>query len=304
MLYAEIGARLEGDAYAVDGWPRHVVKVAFNILVNAENHDSALRAIALEIGGEGAYARATSLIEAIKLRHPTITRVFHSDAGIRLQRRDANMAETIMGRLIRLGIVVWPIHDSFITAARHGGALAEAMNFAWARCYGAEGLVISIPYNMNDPQKEGLEVGLGRLERLEPPDLPSSFIALLPWGRLPDLFGGRPLPRRELGTWSSGCMPPAVRAYLRDEVNARGLRQSDLALSLGISRTQFVNILRGRFGASPRVTEDLKALAACLDAEINDLTDRRRAAEAPRQYRTMRSRGRLNASTKFVELTA
>jgi hypothetical protein len=29
MLYAEIGARLEGDAYAVDGWPRHVVKVAF-----------------------------------------------------------------------------------------------------------------------------------------------------------------------------------------------------------------------------------------------------------------------------------
>ena len=101
MLYAQIGARLEGDAYAVDGWPRNLVKVAFNILVNAENHDSALRAIALEIGGEGAYARATSLIEAIKLRHPTITRVFHSDAGIRLQRRDADMAETIMRRLIR-----------------------------------------------------------------------------------------------------------------------------------------------------------------------------------------------------------
>jgi hypothetical protein len=62
MLYAQIGARLEGDAYSVDGWPRNLVKVAFNILVNAENHGSALRAIALEIGGEGAYARATSLI--------------------------------------------------------------------------------------------------------------------------------------------------------------------------------------------------------------------------------------------------
>jgi hypothetical protein len=91
------------------------------------------------------------------------------------------------------------------------------------------------------------------------------------------LVGGRPLPRRELETWSSGFMPFAVRAYLRDEVKARGLRQSDVALSLGISRTQLVNILRGRFGAGPRVTEDLKALAACLDAEIDDL--------APRQHR-------------------
>ena len=270
MLYAEIGARLEGDAYAIDGWPRNLVKVAFNILVNAENHDSALRAIALKIGGEGAYARAASLIEAIKLRHPTITRIFHSDAGIRLQRRDADIAEAIMRRLIRLGIVVLPIHDSFITAARHEGALVEAMNFAWAQCCGGEGLVISISYDINDPQKE----------RLEPPGFPSLFVARLPWDRLPDLFGGRPLPRREVGTWSSGFMPFAVRAYLRDEVKARGLRQSDVALSLGISRTQLVNILRGRFGASPRVTEDLKALAACLDAEIDDL-DSPRAAVQP-----------------------
>ena len=66
------------------------------------------------------------------------------------------------------------------------------------------------------------------------------------------LVGGRPLPRRALETWSSGFMPLAVRAYLRDEVKARGLRQSDVALSLGISRTQLVNILRGRFGAEPR----------------------------------------------------
>jgi hypothetical protein len=31
MLYAEIGARLEGDAYAVDGWPRKLMKVAFKL---------------------------------------------------------------------------------------------------------------------------------------------------------------------------------------------------------------------------------------------------------------------------------
>jgi transcriptional regulator with XRE-family HTH domain len=162
------------------------------------------------------------------------------------------------------------------------------MNFAWARYYGGERLVISISYDINDPQKE----------RLEPPDIPSLFVARLPWSRLPDLFGGRPLPRSELESWSFGCMPLGVRAYLRDEVNARGLRQSDVALSLGISRTQLVNILRGRFGASPRVTEDLKALAACLDAEIDDLAHRqhrepqigRPAAEPPRPKIVQRGR--------------
>jgi hypothetical protein len=47
MLYAEIGARLDGDAYAVDGWPRDLVKRrAFNILVNADGHNAARRAIA------------------------------------------------------------------------------------------------------------------------------------------------------------------------------------------------------------------------------------------------------------------
>jgi Helix-turn-helix len=85
-----------------------------------------------------------------------------------------------------------------------------------------------------------------------------------------DLFGGRARPRLDLETWSSGVMPPAVRAYLRDEIKARGLRQSDVALSLGISRTQLVNILRGRFRASPRVTLSLKAFAERLDAEIDD----------------------------------
>jgi len=84
----------------------------------------------------------------------------------------------------------------------------------------------------------------------------------VPVGRNLDLFGGRPLPRRDLEAWSSGIAPPSVRAYLRDEIKSRGLRQSDLALSLGISRAQLVNILRGRYGASPCVARGLKDFTA------------------------------------------
>lgn len=272
MLYSEIEARFEGDAYAVDGWPRNLVKRAFNILVNAENYDSARRAIALKIAGEGAYESAASLIEAIKLRHPKITKMFHSDAGIRLQRRDADMAEAIMRRLVRLGIVVLPIHDSFITAARHEGALKEAMGIAWARFIGGGEHVIPVAYDISDPQMEGRGRG-GGLEELEPGAracvVPLLIIGL-PWGRRPDLFGGRARPLGELAAWSSGVAPAAVRAYLRDEIMDRRLRQSDVARSLRISRTQLVNVLQGRFGASPRVTLGLKAFADCLDVEIDD----------------------------------
>jgi hypothetical protein len=48
------------------------------------------------------------------------------------------MAEAIMRRLIGLGIVVLPIHDSFIAAAHHEGALKEAMDDSWARFVGGE----------------------------------------------------------------------------------------------------------------------------------------------------------------------
>jgi hypothetical protein len=254
MLYAEIGECLDGDAYALDGWLRKIVKRAFNILINAESHDSAHRAIALAIGGQGSYAKAASLIGAIKLRHPKISNMFHSDAGIRLQRRDADMAEAITRRLVRSGIVVLPIHDSFITAARHEGALVEAMNIAWIRYFGGETQVIPVCYDINDPQREW-SGGPG----LPPSPSPLPMV-LLPWWRGGDLFGGRPFPVDDLNSWSLGVAPLAVRAYLRDEISSLGLRQSDIALRLGISRPQPVNILRGRFGASPRVALGLKTL--------------------------------------------
>ena len=272
MLYAEIGAHFEGDAYAVDGWPRKLVKCVFNILVNAESHDSALRAAALEIGGEGAYARAASLIEAIKLRHPKIIESFHSDSGVRLQRRDADLAEAIMHQLLGLGIVVLPIHDSFITAARHEGALVEAMNIAWARCFGGENPIIRVSYDRNDPQMRGLEGldegGVGGSTALASSPL---LVIRMPWGRGGDLLGGRACPVDALSAWSSGVAPPSVRSYLHDEIMSLGLRQSDIARILGISRPQLVNILRGRFGASPRVALGLKALADCFQAETDDL---------------------------------
>ncbi len=75
-----------------------------------------------------------------------------------------------------------------------------------------------------------------------------------------DLFGGRPVPER-FGFWSSGIAPVDVRRFLRDEMRDRYVNGADLAREIKISRPQLVNVLRGRFGTTPRVAEALKSWA-------------------------------------------
>ena len=74
ILYAQADARLPADAYAVDGWPRALVKVALLVLINARNRASArltrrIRELAERYERplsrlEGEIAALTSRIEA------------------------------------------------------------------------------------------------------------------------------------------------------------------------------------------------------------------------------------------------
>ena len=127
LLYAEAGAVLEGDAYELDGWNRPLVKRAFNIAINADTEIAAIRAIAQKIGGKGAYAEARRLLEAIRTRHRPIGSSFGSGAGLRLQRRDADLAERVTLRLLDQNIVVLSIHDSFVVQTRHAPVRDEIM---------------------------------------------------------------------------------------------------------------------------------------------------------------------------------
>ncbi len=128
MLYAMTGACLEGDAYTLDGWKRPLVKKAFNVLINAESYLTAVRAVTNEIGGVGAKRKAEKLIGQVKRRHRPIERFFHSGEGLRLQRQDSEMAERVMKKMLAEGVVVLPIHDSFITPQRYEGRVREEMH--------------------------------------------------------------------------------------------------------------------------------------------------------------------------------
>ena len=128
LLYATAGRDLRDDAYTLPGWDRTHCKIAFNVLLNATNYQSARAVIANEIGGESAYPRAALLIREMKKRHAAVRGYFHTGIGRLLQNEDAAMAEYVLRRLLKRGIVALPIHDSFVVQERHFDHLKEAMD--------------------------------------------------------------------------------------------------------------------------------------------------------------------------------
>ena len=254
MLYAQEGVTLgNGDPYLVEDWHRDLVKKAVMALINAKGEAEAVRVIcdhsdgSIALTGPGAHARARKLIADIKRRHAPVAHRFHKDQGIKLMRQDSELVTSILRSMRRRGVVVLPIHDSFITDQRYAGNLMEEMEVAWHDQIGPENPVISIPYLQNVPHMApGLVVVV-------------VVVVVVPVGGS-DLFGGRAVPKG-LGSWSSGIAPENIRHFLRDEMRDRNLSGADLAREIEISRPQLVNVLRGRFGTTPRIAEALKSWA-------------------------------------------
>jgi hypothetical protein len=89
IAYAEARVPPHGDPYEIGSWPVSLVKVAVNIILNAKDRTSALRAVAQHIGGQGAFATARLLLEEIERRHAPIKDSFYSKAGLRLMNTDS-----------------------------------------------------------------------------------------------------------------------------------------------------------------------------------------------------------------------
>lgn len=131
VLYAEAGAPLPADCYALDGWPRDKVKKALLVLINARSEPAARKWLACNVmddpGSQDALRAADGLIQALKRRHAPIASAFHSDAGARLMAIDAGISEAVMLDMLAQGVVVLPVHDSFLVPASKRDRLEAAM---------------------------------------------------------------------------------------------------------------------------------------------------------------------------------
>jgi hypothetical protein len=112
-------------------------KLALLIAINARSHSSAVRALADALRQEGGigdpYATAQKLLRAAKARHPAIAWALASDAGVRLMRKDSELAERVMLETVRaIGVAPLAVHDSFIVPASQKGRLMSAIgNKRW-----------------------------------------------------------------------------------------------------------------------------------------------------------------------------
>jgi hypothetical protein len=246
LLYWQAGQRLHGDPYEIPGWDRGLVKVAFNTLVNADTQSAAVKSIALDIGGAGAYAKAERLVQEIEAKHQSIASAFGTAAGLRLMRLDSDMAEQIMLRLLRQGVVPLPIHDSYIVSdsTSNKGELMEAMAAALHRFNTRDSAIIS---TQNIPQYGA--AFLVPCVYVFFPDLPQR-----------DLFGADRLaiPASDMLEWRGGPVPPGVRQALRHEARRRGLRQVEVAHLVALGRSQLANLQSGRSGASPEAAARIR----------------------------------------------
>ncbi|ESZ53296.1 hypothetical protein X731_02085 [Mesorhizobium sp. L2C054A000] len=136
MLYADEGLVLEGDAYEIEGIPsthRKLIKRTVFKIVNADGQIRAARKTELP---EGWTWR--QLMDAVREKHLPIAKYFGTGEGIRLQKRDADIAETVMLRMKDEGMLVLPIHDSFVVEEGKQGRLREVMIEAYREHLGFE----------------------------------------------------------------------------------------------------------------------------------------------------------------------
>jgi hypothetical protein len=136
MLYQEAGKPLPADPYDLEGWPRDQAKLALLILINARTQTRAVQALADALRVDGGisnpFKAARALVLTLKAKHADIAYAFGSDAGVRLMRRDSDIAARVMIEAFRAtGQVPLCIHDGFVVGAAHEGRVREAMENAF-----------------------------------------------------------------------------------------------------------------------------------------------------------------------------
>ena len=166
MLYAKEGLDLEGDAYSIDGIGtehRELIKRTLLKVINAAGRFSPPRKLELPAGWEFG-----EIVEAIEAKHSPIAKYFGTGIGIKLQRMDADIAEQIMLKMMEHGILVLPIHDSFIVEDGRQDRLRQVMAEAYQSAIGKDvGIKADATMFQELPSDDGLAEKFGYKNHFE-----------------------------------------------------------------------------------------------------------------------------------------
>ncbi|MBI3203283.1 MAG: hypothetical protein HYZ29_17225 [Myxococcales bacterium] len=139
MLYLRAGLEPPEDAYAKDGFERGVLKLAFNVALNASSPASASHAVARslrESDHQEPERTARQYIEAMPTLYPEFERQLFTGVGLDLQRLDSDIAAKVMARCLVASMPVLVMHDSFLVRRAHEAELRRLMTEAFQKVLG------------------------------------------------------------------------------------------------------------------------------------------------------------------------
>ena len=131
MLYFAYNKDMgQEDAYdrVLDGQHRKIVKQAFNAMVQSK---TPLNLKPNKIDLDGLEMSWKDLRQQILDNHKTISHLFFTGVGNKLQFKDSCIAENVMLQFANQNQAALPIHDSFIMQEGYAGHLEEAMRRAF-----------------------------------------------------------------------------------------------------------------------------------------------------------------------------
>ena len=146
LLYQRAGlTEPTKDAYTIEGYPRKLVKKAFNILINRKKPAPATSSLIFYLNKnkqqyvDGKYPTAPivdkayclALEQAIRDHHKPIEQFFCTGVGLELQNHDSILCSAIFDYfLVKTDSIVLAVHDSFIVKQSDIPHLAEAIRYA------------------------------------------------------------------------------------------------------------------------------------------------------------------------------
>jgi len=154
MLYAQDGQPIPNDPYERcltkmgNKAERKLVKQTFNALLNADgvNRIGEIEDYSPEITGRSWDDFKWHIVS----KYPEFRQHFGSGVGLRLQRKDSDLAEKVMFRFAAMRYACLPVHDSFIVHHGLQGELDQIMRKVFEAEFGVSGNV-------------GVDIGIGEV---------------------------------------------------------------------------------------------------------------------------------------------
>ncbi|MEW5686616.1 MAG: hypothetical protein AB1942_16995 [Pseudomonadota bacterium] len=153
MLYHQQGQDFEGDPYAIPevieacqreglDWEvaRPAVKQVFNFMLNAKKRGGYEQSKAFD--GLPSTLSRKEVVEAVERHHAPVAHRFFKRQALALMNQDSRICAAIMAAGVRDGVIVLPIHDSFIVAEAQADWLRAQMVEAYRAELGFDPVVL------------------------------------------------------------------------------------------------------------------------------------------------------------------